>query len=69
MGFADFYFERQKDFQVKSESTLKKDLKYIVVIPCYYEFEIISTLNSIRNTNRPKSSVEILNALYSLVAF
>ncbi|MBU8893052.1 MAG: glycosyltransferase [Bacteroidales bacterium] len=65
MGFADFYFERQKEFQVKIDDTPNSDLKYIVVIPCYYEFEIITTLNSIRNSNRPKSSVEILIVINS----
>ncbi|NOQ28446.1 MAG: glycosyltransferase [Bacteroidales bacterium] len=60
MGFADFYFERQKDIQVKIEVKPNNDLKYIVVIPCYYEFDIIATLESIWNSERPKSSVEVV---------
>ena len=65
MGFADFYFERQNEFHIKIDNNPEKDLKYIVVIPCYYEFEIISTLNSIWNSKRPKSSAEVIIVINS----
>lgn len=65
MGFADFYFERQKDFQVKIEANSNNDLKYIVVIPCYYEFEIITTLESIWNSERTKYSLEVILVINS----
>ena len=65
MGFADFYFERQKEFQIKIESNPKKELKYIVVIPCYFEFEILETLNSIWNSERVKYSVEVILVINS----
>ena len=32
MGFADFYFERQKNFQVKIQDKPQPDLKFIVVL-------------------------------------
>lgn len=65
MGFADFYFERQKDFQVKIENKPNNDLKYIVVIPCYYEFELITTLESIWNSERSKFPVEVVIVINS----
>jgi hypothetical protein len=65
MEFADFYFERQKEFQVKIDDNPAKNLKYIVVIPCYYEFEILTTLNSIWNSKRPKSSIEVIIVINS----
>ena len=65
MGFADFYFERQKEFQVKIDDNPSKNLKYIVVIPCYYEFEILATLNSIWNSERPKFLIEVIIVINS----
>lgn len=65
MGFADFYYERQKNFQVKIEAKPNNDLKYIVVIPCYYEFDIIATLESIWNSERPKFSLDVIIVINS----
>lgn len=65
LGFADFYFERQKDFQIKITAKPKGELKYIVVIPCYHEFEIHKTLDSIWNSKRPKFSIEVLIVINS----
>lgn len=65
MGFADFYFERQKNFQVKIEAKPNNDLKYIAVIPCYYEFDIIATLESIWNSERQKCSLEVIIVINS----
>lgn len=65
MGFGDFYFERQKDFQVKIDANSNNDLKYIVVIPCYYEFEIITSLDSIWNSKRPRFSLEVVIVINS----
>lgn len=52
MGFADFYFERQQNFQVKIDNKPKNDLKFIVVIPCFNEFYLLETLNSIWNCKK-----------------
>jgi len=60
MGFADFYFERQQNFQVKISEKPNTDLKFIVVIPCFNEFKLLETLNSIRNCEKIKSSIEVI---------
>ncbi len=65
MGFADFYFERQKDFQVKIQSKPQPDLKFIAVIPCFNEFNLIETLISIRNCEKIKSSIEVIIVINS----
>jgi hypothetical protein len=65
MGFADFYFERQQNFQVKIEKKPKSDLKFIVVIPCFNEFKLLDTLNSIWNCERIKSSIEVIVVINS----
>ena len=65
MGFADFYFERQKNFQVKIQDKPNSDLKFTVVIPCFNEFDLVDTLNSIWNCIRIKSSVEVIIVINS----
>ncbi|MBI9054448.1 MAG: glycosyltransferase [Bacteroidales bacterium] len=65
MGFADFYFERQKNFQLKIQDEIQVDLKFVVVIPCFNEFNLIETLDSIRNSKRIKSSIEVIVVINS----
>lgn len=65
MGFADFYFERQNSFQVKIEDKPHNDLKYIVVIPCYRESNLINTLNSIREAERVNHAIETIIVINS----
>ncbi len=65
MCFADFYFERQKDFQVKIQSKPQSDLKFIAVIPCFNEFNLNETLSSIRNCEKIKSSIEVIIVINS----
>lgn len=65
MGFTDFYFERQKNFKVKIQEKPQSDLKYIVVIPCYNEFNLINTLNSIWESKRINCSIEVLIVINS----
>ena len=65
MDFADFYFKRQKDFQVKIQGKSQPDLKFIVVIPCFNEFNILETLDSIWNCQRSKASVEVIIVINS----
>ena len=60
MGFADFYFERQNGFQTKIQSKPHPDLEFVVVIPCFNEFNLIKTLNSIKNCKKVKSSIEVI---------
>lgn len=65
MGFADFYFERQKNFKVKIQKKPNSDLKYIVVIPSFNEFNLLDTLNSIWKCERIKSSIEVIIVINS----
>ena len=65
MGFADFYFEKQKNFKIKIQEKPQSDLKYIVVIPCYNEFNLIETLDSVRKAKQIKSSVEVIIVINS----
>ncbi len=60
MSFADVYLDKQKNFKIKIQAKPFPDLKYIVVIPCFNEFNLIKTLYSLRNCNKIKSSIEIL---------
>ncbi|MCG8411548.1 MAG: glycosyltransferase family 2 protein [Bacteroidales bacterium] len=65
MGFADFYFKRLKDFQVKITDKPNKNLKYIVVIPCFNEFNLIETLESLKQTKKIKDSIEVIIVINS----
>jgi hypothetical protein len=65
MCFADFYFERQKDFQIKIHSKPQTDLKFIAVIPCFNEFNLVETLNSINYCKKIKSSIEVIIVINS----
>lgn len=65
MGFADFYFERQRNFQVKIQEQPQKDLKYIVVIPCFNEYNLVETLSSVWKADRIKKAIEIIIVINS----
>jgi len=65
MGFADVYFKRQKDFKVKIRSKPNSDLRYTVVIPCYYEFKLIKTLLSLWDSNRTDLAGEVIIVINS----
>ena len=65
MGFADRYFEKQKDFKSHIKAEPQKDLQFVVVIPCYYENKLIYSLRSLYNCSRPKSSVEVIIVINS----
>lgn len=65
MSFAEAYINKQKDFQSKICNEPHSNLKYIVVIPCYYEFEILSTLNSIWDSSRPGAPIEVIVVINS----
>ena len=60
MSFADFYFKRQKSFEVKINEPVTEKLKFTIVIPCFDEDNITETLNSIWDCQRPKSAVEVI---------
>jgi len=64
MSFSGNYFLKQ-DFKSKIHVDVDNNLGIIVVIPCYDEPDIISTLNSLKNCHSPKSVVEIIIVLNS----
>jgi hypothetical protein len=65
MGFADQYFEKQKDYKSHIKDGPPDDLQYIVVIPCYYENRLIDSLESLYNCTRPEKPVEIIVVINS----
>lgn len=65
MTFAKTYLDKQKDFQLKICDDPHPDLKFIVVIPCYNEFNLIGTLNSIWNAQRIKKAIEVIIVINS----
>jgi hypothetical protein len=65
MGFADQYFQKQKDFKLHIKAEPQKDLRFVIVIPCYYENKLIRSLSSLYNCSRPQSAVEVIIVINS----
>jgi hypothetical protein len=65
MGFADQYFQKQKDFKIHIRAEPQEDLRFVVVIPCYYENNLIHSLSSLYGCSRPQSSVEVIIVINS----
>jgi len=65
MSFATAYINKQKNFRLKVLDKPHPNLKYIVVIPCYYEFELIKTLTSLWNSKRISAAVEVIIVINS----
>lgn len=57
--FADNYLKRNQVEKIISKSP-NPDVNIIVVIPCFYEPEVVETLNSLLNCSQQKSKVEVL---------
>ena len=60
--FAENYLKRNQVEKIISKSP-NPDVNIIIVIPCFYEPEIIETLNSLLNCSQPKSKVEVLTVI------
>lgn len=60
MSFADFYFSRYKYYPAQIAKNPNKNLKIIVIIPCFNEPEIINTLESILNNYKVNFFIEII---------
>ncbi len=57
--FANKYLNKNnREALIKSEPS--KSVGIIVVIPCYYEPEILATLDSLLKCQLPKSDVEVI---------
>jgi hypothetical protein len=65
MGFADQYFQKQNDFKLHIRAEPQEDLRFVVVIPCYYENNLIHSLDSLYGCSRPKSPVEVIVVINS----
>jgi len=65
MGFADLYLNKQIDFKNKIADNPRTDLRFIVVIPCFNEPDVLKTLESLKNTIRTKSAAEVIIVINS----
>jgi len=65
MSFADTYLDKQKHFSIKIGSEPKQELKFIVVIPCFNEPNLIATLDSLKQCNKIKSAIEVIIVINS----
>lgn len=65
MTFAKTYLNKQKSFQLKINDEPHPDLKFIVVIPCYYEFNLLNTLDSIWKAQRIEKAIEVIVVINS----
>jgi len=60
MGFADSYLDKHRLYGDFIDGTPHKDLKYVVVIPCYDEDGITRVLDSMWEAERPEGAVEVM---------
>ncbi|UCG27251.1 MAG: glycosyltransferase family 2 protein [Bacteroidales bacterium] len=60
MSFADRYLAAQKDFYPYIKEKPEHDLNIIVVIPCFNEPDLITTLESLRKCSKTVQSCEII---------
>ena len=60
MGFAGNYFLRHTFLIPQITEPPSGLLSYCVVIPSYLEDDLLSTLNGLKQTDRPKGDIEVL---------
>jgi glycosyltransferase involved in cell wall biosynthesis len=60
MSFADHYLAKQQTSVYIPFEKPSRNLKYVVVIPCYNEDTLTVTLDSLWNCQRPASGVEVV---------
>lgn len=65
MGFADSYLGKQKNFQIQIEDLPHPELKFIVVIPCFNEPDLLKTFQSLKNCQAIKSAIEVITVINS----
>lgn len=59
------YLEKHLLFPIQINSSIHPDLGLVVVIPCYNETQILNTLESIWNCQRPHCAVEVIVVINS----
>jgi hypothetical protein len=60
MGFAATYLNKQKEIKQLISEGPAENLRMSIIIPCYDEPDIITTLNSLWNCERPEFAVEVI---------
>jgi hypothetical protein len=63
MPFADHYFSKQKGFTPCPDGPPSGQLRFIVVVPACREPDLVASLDSLRNSDRPRGHVEVLVVL------
>ena len=67
MGLVADYLQKQPDFKPRISKPPDNNLGYIVVVPCNNEKEIITTIESLWNCERPQKSIELIIVVNSSV--
>ena len=67
MTFANKYFAKFNLYNTFIEENASPDLNTLVIIPCFNEFKVIDTLNSLLFCDTPKFSVEVLVVINSSI--
>ena len=65
MSFAWHYLQRHTLFVKQIETKAPRDLGLVVVIPCYNEPDILRTIESLKQSEQPSCSVELIVAINS----
>lgn len=65
MDTLENYLSKSALFHNQIKQNPDKDLKIIVVIPCYNEDNLIESLNSLKNCSQPDCSIEIIVVINS----
>ncbi len=60
MAFAENYFSKQQFFYPHISEIPSADLNYAVVIPSFYEENIIPALDALWDTERPDAAIEVI---------
>lgn len=61
--FAANYFRKQNDYQPLIDGQIAPDTQMFVMIPCFREPEIIKTLDSLAQCDKPPGTIEILTVI------
>jgi len=68
MGFAGIYLQKQTDFSVKITENPHPELRFIVVIPCFNEPDILVTLESVKSSKQTKGALEVIVVINSAIS-
>lgn len=60
MSILSKYLDKENSLPVNIETSPNPDLKYIVVIPCYHEDNLLTTLQSLKKAFLPEKPAEVI---------